>query len=129
MPLILSQMVRDSIAHDVPLDNTNQGGSNGFTETICPGHISTINMAQSPQAVSHTQPVSELSLVSTRYHGANLGTVVSIFQLVSVDISAYLYISLFTPHSMRPMSRRGRPFQALPKASQTLSVTGCSLQS
>jgi len=125
-------MVRNSIAHDVSFDNTDQGCSNGSTETFSPGHILETNVAPKQQAILHAQPVSNLDLDSfstTIYQHPNPGTDVSISHFVSVDTNAYLHISLITPHSMRLMSWCRRPCQALPKASQTLSVTGCSLRS
>jgi len=83
--------VRNSIAHDVSLNDTNQG-PNGFKEAFSPGHMLPTDMAPKQQAIQHNQLLSDLSLgsiSSTMYHHANPGTDVSISQFVLVDINAY----------------------------------------
>ena len=66
-----------SIANGISIDDMNQGGSNGF---IVSGHILAPNIAPKPQAILHTQPISDLSLDFSpkRYRNhENIGTDVS----------------------------------------------------
>jgi len=81
MSRFLFRVVRHSIPHDVPLDDTNQGGPDNFTQTFSPGHMPTTNMDLKSQTTLHTQPIWDLgsgSRNSTRYYHENLGTDVSI---------------------------------------------------
>jgi hypothetical protein len=128
---LMSRIVRHSITNDISINDRNQGDPNVFTETFSSGHILAPNtIAPKPQAVLHTQPISDESLdsfSSMRYHHANIGTDVSISNL-SVDINTYLYISSTTPHSLQVMPWNPPPL-ALPKVSQTSSMTRGNLRS
>ena len=91
----MSRMVCHSIASVVSIDDMNQGGSNG---SIVSGHILAPNIAPKPQAILHTQPVSDLNLGSVRYcNHENIGTEVSISDL-SLWISMLIYTSARPPH-------------------------------
>lgn len=89
-------MVRHSMANDISIDDTNQGGSNVFTETFSSGNILAPNtIAPNPQAILHTQSVSDLSLgsfSSMKYHRTNIGTDVGISNLSRVHGYQCLFI-------------------------------------
>ena len=94
-------MVRHSITNVISIDDTNQGGSNVFTETPPSGHILVPNtIAPKPQAILHTQPISDLgfgSFNSMKYHHAKIRTNVSISGL-SPWRSMFIHTLVRPPH-------------------------------
>ena len=120
----MSQMVGHNVSNDRSIDDTNPGGSNGFTAS---GHILAPNIAP------NTQTISDLSLGSSgpmRHHHTNTGTNLNVsISHFSPWISVLIYvISLITLHSLQVMPWYPPP-SALPKMSQTPSMTRSNLRS
>ena len=92
----MSRMVWHSTANDISIDDTNQGGSDGFTETFASSRILAPNIAPKLQVTPHTQPVSDLSSGSSTsmgyYDHVNIGTNVSISNLSWRISISYLFI-------------------------------------